>query len=214
MNLRLALLAGGVAATLIAGAVVAAEPPAKADPEKGKITASTVCAACHGPDGNSPISANPKLAGRIPEYLEKQLHDFQAKDGKEPVRKNPIMNGMVAGLTPEMIRDVAAYYGSQQLKPEVAKNQELAALGQKIWRAGIAEKGVPACAGCHGPRGEGIPKMYPRLAGQFAEYTEAQLKAFRDGQRDNDPNKMMTTTAAKLTDREIRAVADYIAGLR
>jgi len=213
MNFRFALLAGGLVATLTVGSAVAAEPQ-KPNLENGKNTAATVCAACHGPDGNSPLAANPKLAGQFPEYLEKQLRDFKGVDGKEPVRKNAIMNGMVAGLTPEAMRDVAAFYGMQQLKPEVAKNQELVTLGQKIYRAGIMEKGVPACAGCHGANGEGIPKQYPRLAGQFAEYTETQLKAFRDGMRDNDPNKMMTTTASKLSDKEIQAVSDYIAGLR
>lgn len=213
MNFRFALLAGGLVATLTVGSAVAAEPQ-KPNLENGKNTAATICAACHGPDGNSPLAANPKIAGQIPEYLEKQLRDFKGVDGKEPVRKDPIMNGMAAGLSPEAMRDVAAFYGMQQLKPEVAKNQELVTLGQQIYRAGIMEKGVPACAGCHGAQGEGIPKQYPRLAGQFAEYTALQLKNFRDGKRDNDPNKMMTTTAAKLSDKEIQAVSDYIAGMR
>lgn len=214
MNFRLALLAGGLVASLTAGAVVAAETSSKADPEKGKTTASTVCAACHGPDGNSPNAMYPKIAGQFPEYLEKQLHDFKGEDGKEPARKDPVMTGMAAGLTPEAIRDVAAFYGMQQMKPEAARNQELVTLGQQIYRAGIMEKGVPACAGCHGASGEGIPRQYPRLAGQFAEYTEAQLKKFRDGERTNDPNRMMAITASKLNDKEIKAVADYIAGLR
>lgn len=213
MNFRFALLAGGLVATLTAGSAVAAEPQ-KPNLENGKNTAATICAACHGPDGNSPLAANPKIAGQIPEYLEKQLRDFKGVDGKEPARIDAIMNGMVAGLSPEAMRDVAAFYGMQQLKPEVAKNQELVTLGQQIYRAGIMEKGVPACAGCHGAQGEGIPKQYPRLAGQFAEYTALQLKNFRDGKRDNDPNKMMTTTAAKLSDKEIQAVSDYIAGMR
>lgn len=213
MNLRLALLAGGVVASLAAGMAVAAEPP-KADPAKGQATATTVCAACHGADGNSPVAVNPKLAGQIPAYIEKQLHNFKAENGKQPARVNAIMNGMVAALTPDDMRNLAAYYGQQHLKPEAAKNKDLIELGQKIYRAGIAAKGVPACAGCHGANGEGIPAQYPRLSGQFAEYTEAQLKLFRSGERANDPNKMMTTTAAKLTDQEIHAVADYIAGLR
>ena len=214
MNFRFALLAGGLVASLTAGSAVAAEPPQKADLEKGKTTAATVCAACHGPDGNSAVPINPKLASQIPAYIEKQLHDFKAEDGKEPARKDPIMNGIAAGLTPEVMRDVAAFYATQKIKPEAAKNQDLVTLGQQIYRAGIMEKGVPACAGCHGATGEGIPNQYPRLAGQFAEYTEAQLKAFRDGKRDNDPNKMMSITASKLSDKELKAVADYIAGLR
>ncbi len=213
MNFRLALLAGGVVASLAAGMAVAAEPP-KADPAKGQATATTVCAACHGADGNSVVAVNPKLAGQIPAYVEKQLHDFKGEGGKQPARVNAIMNGMVAGLSADDMRNVAAYYAQQRLKPEAAKNKELVELGQKIYRAGIAEKGVPACAGCHGAKGEGIPAQYPQLAGQFAEYTEAQLKLFRSGERANDPNRMMTTTAAKLSDQEIHAVADYIAGLR
>jgi cytochrome c553 len=112
------------------------------------------------------------------------------------------------------MRDVAAFYGTQSVKPEAAKNKELIELGQKIYRAGISEKGVPACAGCHGPKGEGVPAQYPRVAGQFAEYTEAQLKLFRSGERANDPNRMMAATATKLSDQEIHAVSDYIAGLR
>jgi len=214
MNFRLALLAAGLAATLAAGVAVAAEPPPKADPAKGQATASTVCAACHGADGNSVVPANPKLAAQIPAYIEKQLHDFKAADGKEPARKNPIMSGIAAGLAPETMRDVAAFYGTQRLKPEVAKNKELVAIGQKIYRGGIADKGVPACAGCHGAKGDGLPTQYPRLAGQFSDYTEAQLKAFRTGERSNDPNNMMRVVAAKLTDQEIKAVSDYIAGLR
>ncbi|HEY9397989.1 MAG TPA: c-type cytochrome [Burkholderiales bacterium] len=214
MNFRLALLAGSVVASLTAGLVVAAEPPSKADPAKGQTTATTVCAACHGADGNSAVPINPKLAAQIPAYIEKQLHDFKADGGKEPVRKNAIMNGMAAGLTPEMMRDVAAFYGTQRIKPEAAKNKELVELGQKIYRAGISEKGVPACASCHGPKGEGVPAQYPRVAGQFAEYTEAQLKLFRSGERANDPNRMMAATATKLSDQEIHAVSDYIAGLR
>lgn len=214
MNFRLALLVLGVIGPLAVGSAVAAEPLSKADPAKGQTIASTVCAACHGPDGNSPLSANPKIAGQIPEYLEKQLRDFKAVDGKPAARPSAIMSGMVAGLSAEDMRNLAAYYGAKELQPEAAKNQELIELGQQIYRAGIMEKGVPACAGCHGATGEGIPSQYPRLSGQFAEYTEAQLKAFRSGERANDPNGMMTTTAAKLSDREISAVADYIAGLR
>lgn len=197
---------------LAAGSVQAEQQTA--DLEKGKATAESICAGCHNPDGNSQLPANPKLAGQIPEYLAKQLHEFQSVDGKPPVRVNAVMNGMAAALGPEDINNVAHYFGSQTLQPAVAKNGATVEWGQKLWRAGDASKGLPACAACHGPAGQGLPVQFPRLAGQFAEYTAAQLKAFRAEERANDPNKMMRTIALKMTDKEIEAVADYIAGLR
>ena len=112
------------------------------------------------------------------------------------------------------MRDVAAWYASQKLKPEAAKSEASIELGKKLWRQGDFRKGIPACAGCHGPAGAGLPAQYPRLAGQFAAYTENQLKSFRDETRGNDPEKMMRVIAAKLSDVEIKAVADYAAGLR
>ncbi|MEZ5628020.1 c-type cytochrome [Denitromonas sp.] len=184
------------------------------DLEKGKLTAEGICAGCHNPDGNSQLSANPKLAGQIPEYLAKQLHEFQSVDGKPPVRVNAVMNGMAAALSPEDITNVSHYFASQTLQPAVAKNGETVEWGQKLWRAGDASKGLPACAACHGPAGKGLPAQFPRLSGQFTEYTVAQLKAFRAGERANDPAKMMQMIAIKMTDKEIEAVADYIAGLR
>jgi len=204
-----------VAAALASGAVLAAEPPPKADLAKGQQVASQVCAACHGPDGNSISPANPKLAGQIPEYLAKQLMNFRpGTDNKVAERPNNVMAAFAAALSPDQMRDVAAYYASQKLIPEKAKNKATIELGQKIFRAGIADKGVPACAGCHGPAGAGVPIQYPVLAGQYAEYIEAQLKAFRSGERANDSNKSMRTTASRLSDLEINAVAGYIAGLR
>lgn len=197
---------------LAAGSVQAEQQAA--DLEKGKATAEGICAGCHNPDGNSQLPANPKLAGQIPEYLAKQLHEFQSVDGKPPVRVNAVMNGMAAALSPEDVTNVAHYFGSQTLQPAVAKNGATIEWGQKLWRAGDASKGLPACAACHGPAGKGLPVQFPRLAGQFAEYTTAQLKAFRAEERANDPNKMMRTIALKMTDKEIEAVADYIAGLR
>ena len=184
------------------------------DLAKAKQTVDTLCAACHGADGNSALSANPKIAGQIPEYLYKQLHDFKGWNGNAPVRPDPVMTAMVAGLEEADMKALAQYFSTQKLQPEAAKNAETIAMGQKIWRAGIAEKGVPACAACHGPTGSGMPAQYPRLAGQFAEYTEAQLKKFREGDRANDPAQMMRAIALKMTDREIKAVADYAAGLR
>lgn len=179
------------------------------DLAKAKQIAETVCAACHGADGNSQLAANPKIAGQIKEYLAKQLTEF-----KSGSRQDPVMNAMAALVPDEDIPAVAAYFASQTMQPEATKNLETVELGRKIWRAGIAEKGVPACAACHGPAGAGMPAQYPRLSGQFAEYTTLQLQKFRDGGRANDPNQMMRMIALKMTDAEMRAVADYATGLR
>jgi len=194
-------------------AFAADAPATKLDLAKAKQTAETVCVACHGADGNSIIPQNPKLAGQVPEYIYKQLHNFKSWDGKPAERSNPVMSGMAAPLEDADMKALAAYFASQQPKPGEAKDRKSVELGQKIWRGGIAAKGVPACAGCHGPAGAGLPAQFPRLAGQHEEYTEAQLKAFRAEERANDPNKMMRTIALKLTDVEMKAVADYIAGL-
>lgn len=212
------LLATGVAAVLWAGIALAqgtgAGAPAKPDAEKGKHIAGQTCAACHAADGNSPLPANPKLAGQFYEYLHKQLVNFKPKAGKKPERDNPVMTGMVAPLSDADLQNVAAYYATQKLTPAKATNKELAALGQKLYRGGNGATGVAACAGCHGPNGAGIPSQYPRISGQFGEYVDAQLKAFRAGTRGNDPNGMMRAVTARMTDREIRAVSDYVAGLR
>lgn len=210
MKRALALLSFAVCAC----GASAAEPPANGDIAKGQKIATQVCAACHGADGNSVTSANPKLAGQVPEYLEKQLANFKASGGKDAERKNPVMNGMVLNLSADDMRDVAAYYAAQQAKPGAAKNTETLALGRKIWRGGDAATGLPACAACHGAAGAGLPALYPRLAGQHAEYLETQLKAFRSGERKNDANNVMQTIAARMTDPEIAAVADFAAGLR
>src|SRR6185369_7691580 len=190
------------------------EAKGKADPAKGKIIAETICVACHGADGNSPVSANPNLAGQVEEYIHKQLTNFKAVGDKPAARNNPIMAGMVAALSDDDMKNVAAWFASQKQNPAAAKDQAKIALGQKLWRQGDFKKGVPACAGCHGPAGAGLPAQYPRLAGQFPEYTEAQLKAFRLEERANDPEKMMRMIAAKLSDAEIKAVAEFAAGLR
>ncbi len=192
----------------------AEEAQAKADPAKGKAIAETVCIACHGTDGNSATAANPHLAQQGEEYLYKQLKNFKAVDGKPAARNNAIMGGMAAPLSDEDMRNVAAWFASQTLKPAVARDESKIALGQRIWRQGDFKKGIPACAGCHGPAGAGMPAQYPRLAGQFAEYTEAQLKTFRIEERNNDPEKMMRMIAAKMSDVEIKAVSEYAAGLR
>jgi cytochrome c553 len=194
------------ATTLLAGAAFAAEGPAAPDLAKGQA-ASATCQACHLADGSRGAPANPILQGQIPEYLMKQLHEFKA--GK---RQNAIMQGMAATLSDDDIRNVAAFYSSKSAKPGFAKNKDTVLLGEKIWRGGITDRKVPACAGCHGPAGTGIPAQYPRLAGQHADYTEAQLLAFRSGARAN--SVQMTGVAAKMNDTEIKAVSDFIAGLR
>jgi cytochrome c553 len=196
---------------LVASASVAfaeeAKPAAKkADLAKGQATSTNVCAACHTSDGSRGSPANPIIQGQHPEYLVKQLGEF--KSGQ---RASPIMQGMAAVLTEDDMRNVAAFYAGKQAKPGFAKNKATVELGEKIYRGGIAERSIPACAGCHSPNGAGLPAQYPRLAGQHADYTEAQLIAFRAGVRKN--SAPMTGVAAKLNDREIKAVADYIAGL-
>jgi len=208
---RLACVAS--AACLWAGAA-AAQAPAKPDAAKGQAIAGEVCAACHAADGNSAAAANPKLAGQLYDYLHKQLANFKPQGGKKAERDNAVMAGMTANLSAADMKDIAAYYASQKLKPAMARDKELAALGQRIYRGGNTASGMAACAGCHGPTGMGMPAQYPRISGQFAEYVELQLKAFRAGTRANDPNGMMRGVAVRMSDREIQAVAEYVAGLR
>lgn len=210
--IRMTAMAVLLATTFVTNAAEEAKP--KADPAKGKTVAETICVACHGADGNSQVSANPNLAGQVEDYIYKQLSNFKMVDGKPAVRNNPIMMGMAAPLSDEDMHNVAAWFSQQKLKPAAAKDESQIALGQKLWRMGDFKKGIPACAGCHGAAGTGLPALYPRLAGQYPEYTETQLKAFRQGERANDPEKMMRTIAAKLSDAEIKAVSDYAAGLR
>ncbi len=188
----------------VAFAETSAPTPGKNAAEK---TVQTVCAACHGADGNSAIVLNPKLAGQHPEYLLKQLINF--KEGK---RANAVMAGMVANLTPDDMKGLAAYFAGQKQTLAKAKSNGAKSLGEKIYRGGIAATNVPACASCHGANGAGIPKQFPRLAGQHADYALAQLRSFRLGERANAP--MMMTIATKMTDAEMQAVADYMQGLR
>ncbi|MFP5460300.1 MAG: c-type cytochrome [Gammaproteobacteria bacterium] len=205
--------AAALALVLAASGAHAQSGPAKVDLAKGEAVASQVCAACHGADGNSPTPANPNLAGQHADYLYKQLMDFRVKQGaKEAARANAIMAGFAAGLSDEDMRNVSAYLSKKALKPAAASNKDVVELGQKIYRGGIPAKNVPACAGCHSPNGAGIPSQYPRLAGQYAEYTDSQLVAFRQGLRKN--SAQMTDISARLSDVEIKAVSEYIAGLR
>jgi cbb3-type cytochrome c oxidase subunit III len=199
--------ADGAAGAASAPAVPAKVVVTKPDLVKGEASFTAVCAACHGADGNSGTPANPKLSQQHPEYLVKQLTEY--KSGK---RKNAIMQGMAAMLSEQDMKNIAFWVTSKKAKPGFAKEKDLVALGEKIYRGGIADRQIPACAGCHSPSGSGIPAQYPRLAGQHAEYTATQLTSFREGVRQN--SLQMNQVAAKLNDREIRALADYVAGLR
>jgi cytochrome c553 len=190
-----------------AAAAGVAKVPAKPDLVEGEKRYTAVCAACHGADGNSGVPANPKLARQHPEYLVKQLTEF--KSGK---RANPVMQAFAAQLSDADMRNIAAWLTAQQAKPGFAKDKELVSVGERIWRGGIPDRKIAACAACHSPTGAGIPAQYPRLSGQHADYVTAQMVAFRDGARKN--SVQMNQIAAKMNDREIRAVADYAAGLR
>ncbi len=203
------LLAALLAVPAVSQAAGEAAPAKVAKPDlvKGEASYTAMCVACHAADGNSAIAANPKLAQQHPEYLVKQLQEF--KSGK---RKNAIMQGFAAALTDEDMKNISYWVTAKKVKPGFAKDKDLVTLGERIYRGGISERQVPACAGCHNPTGAGNPAQYPRLGGQHAEYTASQLIAFRDGVRQN--SLPMNQVAAKLNDREIRAVADYIAGLR
>lgn len=209
-----------IAATLVATpflsfasdekAAPAAAAPAASKPDLAKGEASfAACAACHGPDGNSPAPTFPSLAQQHPEYIIKQLQEF-----KGDKRANEIMKGMATALSDEDMKNVAHFISTKKAAPTgaVSEDKKQLALGKKIYQGGIMDRQIPACAGCHSPTGAGMPAQYPRLRGQHTEYTEAQLKAFRDGVRANSPQ--MTDVAAKLNDREIKAVSDYIASLR
>jgi cytochrome c553 len=189
--------------------------PVKVDPAKGEAIYTNgdaarnipACVSCHGAGGNSSIVQNPKLSGQTPQYLAKQLENFRT-----PERNNPVMTPIAKALSDEEMRNISAWLGKQAPKPGAAKNRDSIDLGKKVWRGGLAEKNVPACASCHGAAGDGIPVQYPRLAGQHQEYTSAQLVAFRSGTRHN--SEPMRTIAMRLSDAEIAAVSDYIAGLK
>lgn len=205
----LAVVVGALAAqNVLAQGVI------KGDPAKAQQIVTQVCAACHAADGNSAITVNPSLAGQHPEYTYKQLMNFKSQGGKPAERNNGVMAGMVANLSEDDMKNLAAYFAAQKVRPGVARDAKLVKQGEAIYRGGVAGKGVPACASCHSPNGGGMPAQFPRLAGQHAEYTATQLKAFRAGQRVNDAVQMMRGVAGKMSDQEIAAVSEYIAGLR
>lgn len=202
MNKLIAITAG-----LVCFAIGSANVLAAGDAGLGRAKAAA-CAGCHGEDGNSVNPEWPKLAGQGETYIVKQLTDF-----KSGARVNATMNGMAASLSPQDMADVAAFFSSQTRKPGGA-NKDLVAKGEKLFRGGDSVSGASACLGCHGPSGAGNPAAkFPSLGGQHATYVAIQLKSFKDGTRANDPNKMMQMVAAKLSDAEIKAVADYVQGL-
>lgn len=208
--LTAAALAAPVFPAFAAGAAEApaGQQTARPDPAKGEASyGAAQCASCHGADGNSAVAANPRLSQQHPEYLLKQLQEF--KSGQ---RNSPVMQGFVAALSDEDMRNIAHWLGAQRAKAGFARERDLLTLGERIYRGGVADRQIAACAGCHSPNGAGIPAQYPRLSGQHADYTALQLKQFRDGARASSLE--MTQIAAKLNDKEIKAVADYIAGLR
>jgi len=210
----------GAVATVVSVSAFASTQPAKSEAkaaagtpsyaerlDRGKQIVGTVCVACHGLDGYSPISANPNISGMPPEYIAKQLEYF--KSGK---RANAIMQGMTANLSPDDMKSLGIYYFSQRGKTAaIARDQSIAERGQKIYRVGIPEAKVPACAGCHGGMGAGIPALYPKLAGQWPEYSIAQLKAYATGGR---KNVQMNTITSRMKDGDFVAVAEYMAGMR
>ena len=199
---------GNVIAIILMSVGLASVAQAAGNAADGEKIVTGVCAACHGIDGNSVISTNPKLAQQHPEYIAKQLANFKSGE-----RKNAVMSGMAASLSPEDMANVAAYFGSQKAKVGSAKTNAAGSIGEKIYRGGIASVGVPACASCHGATGAGIPVQFPRLSGQHADYVVTQLKAFYSGERANDNAKVMRMIAAKMSDADMAAVADYIQGL-
>jgi cytochrome c553 len=201
------LLLGSIATVAVAAGAATPAAPAKPDLAKGQAIATQVCGACHTFDGSRGSPANPILAGQHPEYLVKQLQEF--KSGK---RNNAIMKGFATTLSDDDMRNVAAFYAGKEAKAGFAKDKTLVLLGERIYRGGIADKAIPACAGCHSPNGAGLPIQYPRLAGQHADYTYAQMVAFSAAGRAN--SAQMNAIATRMSEREMKAVSDYIAGLR
>jgi cytochrome c553 len=207
-----------VVSAALAGAASAAEAhhvAAKADAAKGGTLYESgdagrcipACVSCHGAGGNSTIVVNPKLGGQIEAYVYKQLVDFTS-----PSRNQPVMSTYAKMLSDDEKKNIAAYLATQQAKPGAAKNKDTVELGRKIYRGGIADKGVAACASCHGATAGGVPAQYPRLGGQHQDYTVAQLQAFKNDARKNSPQ--MATLAKRMSDDEMKAVADYIAGMK
>jgi len=209
------LFVAALAVATVASAGAAEQAAAKVDPAKGEALFTNgdsarnivACASCHGAAGNSAIALNPKLAAQHAAYLHKQLVDFAGA-----ARNNAVMTGFAKALSDDDMKNIAAFLSEQKPSPGAARNKDTVNAGKKIFRAGIAEVSIPACAGCHSPNGAGIPAQFPRIGGQHQEYTAAQLIGFRAGTRSN--SAQMTAIAKRMTDDEIQAVADYVAGLK
>ena len=200
-----------VTSSLISIILVLSNVHAK-DAKKGAALAQGLCAACHASDGNSVIPANPILAGQHYTYLKNQLNYFQVKEGEDKAkRENAVMLGIASTLSSDDIDNLSAYYSQQKIKPSYASNIELAKAGEVVYKAGDDTRGIPSCSSCHGPRGLGIPGQYPRISGQHATYTASTLKSYKNGSRAN--NKQMMAISSRLTEGQINALAEYLAGL-
>lgn len=212
---RTSMLAASLTALALCSSAALAQAPAKPDLARARQIVDTVCAACHGADGNSTIAVNPNLAGQGAEYISRQLTNFKAG-----VRVNPVMQSMAAPLTPDEIVALGLYFSQQKAKGNTAKDPKSVEMAQTLFRAGDAATGLPACSACHSPTGAGIPKNYPRLSGQHADYTLAQLKAFKAGERGADAagkdvqGRTMAAVAARMSETQMKALADYASGLR
>lgn len=188
----------------MAGAAIAGDAAA------GK-TKSAACGGCHGVDGNSPAPNFPKLAGQNEAYIVKQVKDFKANT----TRKNEIMFGMVAALSDADAADIGAYFQAQSIKDAAPFDADKAAAGREIYKGGDLQKGIPACQACHGPKGAGTAGIgYPQIGGQYVDYTLAQLTAFKNGSRTNDDKMLMRSIVEKMSDKDMAAVANYIASLK
>lgn len=199
---------------LIASLLASCSISAQGSIEAGK-TKSLTCAACHGADGNSQIPMYPKLAGQHEKYLEKQLREFKLgmTSGGKQGRVNAVMGGMAMVLSEQDMADLAAYYASLTTSYNTTPENVVEA-GRVLYTAGDAERGLPACVACHGPRGNGTELSgFPKISGQHADYIKSQLQMFRDGVRGNDMNAMMRDVAKKLTDEEIETLSQYVGGL-
>lgn len=182
------------------------------DAKKGAALAQGLCAACHASDGNSVIPSNPILAGQHYSYLKNQLNYFQVKEGENKAkRENAVMLGIASGLSSDDIDNLSAYYSQQKIKPSYASNIELAKAGEVVYKAGDDIRGIPSCSSCHGPRGLGVPGQFPRISGQHATYTASTLKSYKNGSRAN--NNQMMEISSRLTEGQINALAEYLAGL-
>ena len=182
------------------------------DAKKGAALAQGLCAACHASDGNSVIPSNPILAGQHYSYLKNQLNYFQVKEGEDSAkRENAVMLGIASGLSSDDIDNLSAYYSQQKIKPSYASNIELAKAGEVVYKGGDDSRGLPSCSSCHGPRGLGIPGQFPRISGQHATYTASTLKSYKNGSRAN--NNQMMQISSRLTEEQINALAEYLAGL-